>query len=1276
MSIRQVVSEATIKRGQLLGKAGRWQDALEVFKSVAESSAGKNARANYLLGNAYFQQKDLSNALVWTELAVGHDGTNQRWYIRLGSIYEQMKRHAEASSAYAKAVSMEPNNVEWLGRLARALENSKQFEDAKSVLASAVKLDPNNSDLHSRYVNVSLKKGPTWQKVDSLEGALTREPLNYHWLEKLGQQYEALGQFDSSSKKFHEAILAGSSAPSTLIELEYTAKKAGNAELQHFARTRISEIKPSGDLVDLQIAKYFQKQGDWPTAYSYYKTACEEKRLEGESFYNAGLAADRSHLWEEASEFLRAAVTRSPERSKWHYRLGLSLERQNRFDDAANAYSAAIRFDPKPQTYWYYRLGICFAHLGQVETACEAFKLSGIKLNDLVEGIETTEQAEIASYDLALYTENLELLLENNDSQGLHDRGLDLLKRGYYPLASQYLNAACMRSNDQPETWYFQLGLVEWKLGSYPAAVEAFKQSRVLGSPHGISPDQYLKVKWRREQMEYVDFQDNLPLQENAILYESYFGSQIACNPRAIYSEMLSISKYQDFIHYWVVSDDTLIPEDIRGRKNVIFVHRGSRLYRRLLATAKYLINNVTFPNYYVRREGQFYLNTWHGTPLKTLGRDIQTGFMEHANVTRNFLQATHLLAPNDHTESVLIKRYDIDGLFNGKIVRSGSPRVDEVMRMSPQRRTQILSELGIENDKDVVFYAPTWRGSLNTKHFDVESLCKDLEALSSNPNVEVIFRAHHMTERLLKGVDLGVHIAPSSVSSNELLSISDVLVTDYSSIFFDYLPLNKPIVYHVPDLEEYTAERGLYFQMEQLPGYVSKSTDELIRSIQRALAEGLANPAQHAAAMDEFAPYETGDASRKTIEAFFGESNEYSIKLDNQKINLLFHQSLLPNGITSAFINLINKIDERKYRVVFLFDPKPFASEPERMERFSRLPAHVQLVPRIGSQLVSLEERWVIDKFNAWNNWGSKEQETIYRQGFSREFRRIFGEASFSAAIEFDGYAPFWSALMACSQEQFGKSIAYMHNRIFKEWSTKYPELAATMRISRWYDSLLSVSEATNEINRSELSELFQIDERRFLATNNIVSKDEILEMSTEPLDNDIERFLSGASEIWVTIGRMSPEKGHLKLFEAFNEHILQKPGAKLVLLGDGPLRYDLEAYIRDHGLSESIYLAGQRNNPFAILKTADAFVLASDHEGQPMVLLEALTLGKKVLATDIVGNRGVLGPGYGHLVENSVTGLRIGFETCMSNPPKVEFDVDKYCEDALQEFLHSVAS
>jgi CDP-glycerol glycerophosphotransferase len=129
--------------------------------------------------------------------------------------------------------------------------------------------------------------------------------------------------------------------------------------------------------------------------------------------------------------------------------------------------------------------------------------------------------------------------------------------------------------------------------------------------------------------------------------------------------------------------------------------------------------------------------------------------------------------------------------------------------------------------------------------------------------------------------------------------------------------------------------------------------------------------------------------------------------------------------------------------------------------------------------------------------------------------------------------------------------------------------------------------------------------------------------------------------------------------------------PTCKLTILGDGPLRDDLEFLIEELALTSNVFLAGLRINPFPALQRSDCFVFSSDYEGQGLVVLEALILGKPVISTDVVGPRSVLENGHGMLVENSVQGLVDGMRDFLGGriDPSA-FDYDAYQREAIHKF------
>src|SRR5690606_5869730 len=133
--------------------------------------------------------------------------------------------------------------------------------------------------------------------------------------------------------------------------------------------------------------------------------------------------------------------------------------------------------------------------------------------------------------------------------------------------------------------------------------------------------------------------------------------------------------------------------------------------------------------------------------------------------------------------------------------------------------------------------------------------------------NYQLIFRGHYFEEAALSGLDVPVIVAPSLIDACDLLSVVDMLVTDYSSIFFDFLPTGRPIIYYVHDLETYAKERDLYFDMTELPGAICASVEEVRQAINRGLGQSMKSDPVWQQALTRFCPFEDGHSAQRAVE-------------------------------------------------------------------------------------------------------------------------------------------------------------------------------------------------------------------------------------------------------------------------------------------------------------------------------------------------------------------------------------------------------------------------
>lgn len=345
----------------------------------------------------------------------------------------------------------------------------------------------------------------------------------------------------------------------------------------------------------------------------------------------------------------------------------------------------------------------------------------------------------------------------------------------------------------------------------------------------------------------------------NSILFESFQGKVIGDNPYAIFSEVLS--RNPSFELLFTVDSKTKSPEGAKGIKH------GSIAWLKALATSRVLVNNTNFPGYFRKRSGQRYIQTWHGTPLKRLGRDIvdvvPTGsYLKMMDREASFWD--FLISPNPYCTEILGKTFG----YSGQILEMGYPRND-VLISGKDKRELIRKSLGIlDANQQVVLYAPTWRDSKRT----ATGNWKPVNFLNGSlgPNVTVLFRGHTNTHSAHSSKVTGGAIDVTNYKNvAELYLAADVLVTDYSSSMFDFSVTGKPMIFLAPDFDEYVAKRGFYFDFEQLaPGPILRDSSFLRKSLESIDSQKGEYLQRYLAWQQKFNKLEDGLASRRVVDA------------------------------------------------------------------------------------------------------------------------------------------------------------------------------------------------------------------------------------------------------------------------------------------------------------------------------------------------------------------------------------------------------------------------
>lgn len=1035
-------SQLHTQRGRLAARRGLWEKAEQHF--AAASLAAPTATNFYYLGNAQFKLEKFDQALSSTQQAIELDASNPLWHVRLGALYERAEKYNEAVDAYTNALSSDPHNNDWKKRVDRARREAA-VRVAKTTSDQAIaRLD--------KVAQSAVASNVPQTRLALLITASESDPKNPVIQFHLALSLLDAGQLERAVEHLKLALIADPGDAGLSFHLGWILRLAGRPV--EAKRAFDAGIRSSSDPVFDRVGPgaYFHRQGLWEQAAVLYEERILEFPHIGDLHYRAGVARERAYDWQTAAAHHLAATTLDSKSPGRQFRLGMARERSSDLEGAVEAYRSAVRLDPQSRLEWQYRLAYCLHQVGSDEEAVEIFcKMSKVSTSELGDVVAAPQQDNAPSPNEAdAHRTKLDLTLESHSVSELRKQGSVLMGLGMFTEAVVAWKAVVRQDDRQERADFFRLAEAYLACGDQNAALEAFLQVQKFRRPVDVGNHSYFSKPWQLNNMEYVEFSQACPLDESHVVFESYRGTKIDCNPAAIYRQLRDDPAYKDLRFTWVVNSQATVPDDVMKDHRVSLVGRRSVLYRKVLATAKYLVTNVSFPQYFVRREGQKYLNTWHGTPLKTLGKDLETGFMDHSNIGRNVLQTTHLLAPNDHTQDALIVRNEAGVFFTGKVGRLGTPRIDRMLNVDATRRQELFSQLGLPDDgRKVLFYAPTWRGDGRKKHFDTESLERDLRALA-NIDAHILFRAHHLTQRLLKGMALEcVTVVSPEIDTYDVLGITDVLVTDYSSVFFDFLGASKPIVFYVYDLDDYLAERGLYFDMEDMPGTLAHDIEELTFHVERSLALGIKNVQKHQTSRLAFAPFEDGNASKRAVDFFFAEADEYAVEVPlGARSPLLIRHNFEPGAVTDEILARINDLTAEGRPVGVFFDKSDLRDRQDRREQLALLPEDVIRLARSGSHVVSLEERWNINQFLRSRRFLNAQQELVYRQAHEREFRRCIGTAPFGDVIQLSDLDPAGVSLVGAPESQIGNRHLLSRNASKSNQTPKPAPL-------NWYENI-----------------------------------------------------------------------------------------------------------------------------------------------------------------------------------------------------------------------------
>ena len=534
---------------------------------------------------------------------------------------------------------------------------------------------------------------------------------------------------------------------------------------------------------------------------------------------------------------------------------------------------------------------------------------------------------------------------------------------------------------------------------------------------------------------QYFWYLEHCSVKEHVVLLESQHGGSLGGNIFAILKELCENPRFAEYKLCLACQ-----PAKLEGRKHFLqkyglaertrLVSTSSREYFKILATAKYLINDNTFMHVFVKRPEQVFFNTWHGTPLKTLGKKIKKDYAGIGNAQHNMYTADYLLYPNEFTMKHMVEDYMLPNWCETKILLSGYPR--NTVFLSDGRRNEIRKACNMEG-MQVYAYLPTWRGVVGkvTSKQQNERLYKYLkeldERLAENQRVYVKLHPVSVKEINLSGLKRVLPFPVQDYETYEFLNATDGLITDYSSVFFDYAVSRRKIILFTYDKEEYTSDRGFYFPLDELPFPQVDTVD--------ALADCMSAPKEYddTEFLATYCAYENENITETLLRrVFFSEPSDliHESKVpENGKKNVVFYLGAMKeNKITTAAAEFLRQADREHYNYMVVFKIQDLKKNQERILVLPEDVTHFGHYENISMGL------WDLFFYKLWRRFHvipySMVKGIAARRG-RLEAERILGECRVDTVVHFTGYT---EEMLITLGQMPCRRIVFAHNDMEKE--------------------------------------------------------------------------------------------------------------------------------------------------------------------------------------------------------------------------------------------------
>ncbi|MCQ2506256.1 MAG: CDP-glycerol glycerophosphotransferase family protein [Lachnospiraceae bacterium] len=787
----------------------------------------------------------------------------------------------------------------------------------------------------------------------------------------------------------------------------------------------------------------------------------------------------------------------------------------------------------------------------------------------------------------------------------------------------------------------------------------------------------------------YLKYWDKLQTDKRSALFESQQGKTFGSNMYALLSSAVKLGVF-DRIYVTVTKSSEAFTKrmvnSIEGISSikVELVEIHSLDYYKAISKVGYLFNDNTFVGNIIKKKDQIYINTWHGTPLKTLGKSTKGDALTIGNAQRNLLMADYAIFPNEFTFEVMARDYELENLSASKAIICGYPR-NEMMRTAKEAFDAENGNQAL-NRKRIYAYLPTWRGSItkinNAEAKKIKGYLKQLDE-KLEENEELWVKLHPILKATLT-FDEYTHVKafPDDEEPYKLLAKTDALITDYSSIMFDYAITGNKIVLFTYDEAKYLKDRGTYFSLDELPFSRVKNTEDLLNSLRTP------KDYDDKAFLEKFCSLEKKGLSDNIIKTcIFGKPEGGLAFRDfpsNGKKNVLFFGGgMKTNGITIACKNMLDNINPENINLYFLHLTN---FDKSAKENLLTLPSYVRFLglPYVSSG--TIKDKILIKLWKKRILPYALAKKSIERTAY-RDSMRAYPMAKFDKAIQFSGYNYEMTELLL---HMCKDTALYVHSDMYSEY--KSGRGVDLKYLANAYNKASDIVHVTKELEKvtsrivNEKIKDKQIAEdilKKCKVIPNLINIRRITEGAEKPIKwdtnsrstmkmADLKALLESDEKVFINIGRFSAEKGQMRLLKAF-ARLLKEKDAYLIILGSfGPLYKELLEESKKEEYRGRVVIIKFLSNPYALLSRCDFLVSSSFYEGFGLTVVEADILKLPCFTTDIIATGNFVREHKGLVVENSENGILEGLRKCLSGEHNslLDIDYDEYNTKVVKAF------